>query len=77
MPGQSATVMQPTHWPAPLHIKLVPQLVPTGSSGFDGAPLVHTSFVQTLPSIGRSVLSLTVCGLPAPSHWFLRQSPVV
>jgi len=52
------------------------QSVPGGRAGFEGAPAVHTSFVQTLPSTGRSVSSLADVTPPAPSHTAFLQLPV-
>src|SRR6185312_16308575 len=41
------------------------------------APAVQISLVHGFPSsTGRSVLSTLLTMLPAPSHWFLWQSPV-
>jgi hypothetical protein len=49
---------------------------PAGRPGFDGAPEVHTSFVQSLPSSGTSVSSTTAgVALPEPSQRMVWQSP--
>src|SRR3954468_8076005 len=73
---QSAAVMQPTQAPWPLHIRLVPQLVPLVRFGFVGTPAVHTSPVHALPSTGLSASSLIVIGAPAMQTLRL-QSPGV
>src|SRR5262249_29401046 len=64
-PGQSSAVRQPTQWPAPSHSFWPPHDVPDDSGGFDGTPVVQTSSVQALPSVGRSALSGTVRWAPS------------
>src|SRR5438132_454165 len=73
-PGQSATVMQPTHAPAPSHTEVPPQLVPAMIGGFAGVSPLHTSLVQALPSTGKSVTSGTVKVAPLPLHSMRLQS---
>src|SRR5438477_570353 len=51
-------------------------MVPAGRSGFDGVPFVQTSFVQGLPSTGRSVSSAADVIAPAPSQMACWQWPV-
>ena len=63
-PGQLEATMHSPQRPAPLHIWPMPQAVPAGNAGFDGAPLVHRSVVQGLVSSGRSLSSVTGTMLP-------------
>src|SRR5437762_3868040 len=76
LPGQSLAVRQPTQAPAPLQSRLAPQLVPEATGTCEGAPDVHTSVVQALPSFGLSVSSVTTTTAPAPLHWLFLQSPL-
>src|SRR5580765_2723784 len=55
--GQLASVMHPTQFPLPSHIRAPPQLVPRLTFGFDATPLMQTSSVHGFPSTGRSLLS--------------------
>jgi AMMECR1 domain-containing protein len=83
------SVSAPAHWVAALHCTQVPaalhtvpppwlHAVSTGLRGCEGTPAVQTSLVHGLPSsAGRSVLSMPLTMLPAPSHWFFWQSPAV
>ena len=50
---------------------------PAATGRWDGVPELHSSVVQTLPSTGRSRLSLKIGALPAPSHCSPLQSPAV
>src|SRR5262249_48357127 len=74
-----APVLQGTHVPVALHTEPPPWVhgVSVAFSGFDGELPVHTSSVHWLPSTGLSFVSATLCTLPAPSHTFFLQSPVV
>src|SRR5262249_27660083 len=76
-PGQSAATAQPTQAPLPSQRSLLPHIVPAFDGGFDATPPVHTSSVQSLPSLGTSVSSLTVLVFPAPSHCTDLHSPPV
>src|SRR5690349_16710500 len=72
---QFASVMQPTQEPMPLHIRLVPQLTPLATFGFDGVPFVQTSSVHRLPSTGTS-LSSTACTMLPLMQTSVWQLPV-
>ena len=77
-PGQSAAITHSPQAPLPSQMRPPgPQTVPTGDTGFEGVPAVHTSSVQALLSLGTSVLSVALTTVPAPSHSLARQSPAV
>ena len=77
VPGQVLADRHSTQWEAPSHTRLPPQAVPDATGRCAGVPAPHSSVVQTLPSTGRSALSLNTCELPAPSHCSPLQSPAV
>ena len=77
VPGQVDADRHSTQLFAPSHTRLPPQPVPDWTGRWDGVPELHSSVVQTLPSTGRSALSLKTCELPAPSHCSPLQSPAV
>ena len=62
-PGQLLAITHCTHRLAPLHTPVL-QAIPAARGGFDGAPFVQTSLVQSLPSTGTSTLSIAGTTLP-------------
>src|SRR4051812_15124809 len=77
VPGQVLADRHSTQWEAPSQTRLPPQTAPDATGRWEGVPELHSSVVHTLPSTGRSVLSLNTCALPAPSHCKPLQSAAV
>jgi len=61
----------PSHLPPALQLLVVP------SGEWLAVPLAHTSFVHSLLSLGRSLASAIVMGLPIPLQTVFWQSPAV
>ena len=77
LPAQSVSWKQLWQWPAASHIcdPFGPQVPPALVGGLLGTPAVQRSWVQSLPSVGTSVLSALDWVPPELPHVSSWQSP--